>query len=152
MMTSDELTEGIINKPKNTPLHNRLEQKNIKEPRKLPPNMRYASPPMLTYTYGQDLKKTPINKDIKIEKQVGEQIVAKVDHNKPTKYIVKQAVTKMQSSPKKLAHSGKSNSNNKALNSSITLHYNYQIGLVSSRNTIMVGDQEANANYEQPIM
>ncbi len=43
MAASDELTEGTINKPKNTALHNRLEQNSVAKAKS---NLRYASPPV----------------------------------------------------------------------------------------------------------
>lgn len=53
MLKNDDLDEGTINKPKNTPFHNRLEQKINEEKPKGAPNFRYGTPHLHQYQFGQ---------------------------------------------------------------------------------------------------
>ena len=110
MATRDELSEGIINKPKNTALHNRLEQKNAYEKKKAQPNLRYASPQVQLYQFGQDTKNKVIYKDTKnekIERHTHEHIITKVEsrtigHDKPTANQIKlqsPIIKKLASTP-----------------------------------------------------
>ncbi len=72
MAVNDELSEGAINKPKHTALHNRLEQKNTVQLWKGRFNIRHASP------HHQMLQAKPLARNpaiIRAEKSVHDAVV-----------------------------------------------------------------------------